>query len=87
MDDVLSSRRPGDGGHGKADARRTEALFGLSEGEDADLRRLTVLMAMGQLAPSVVARYEDLRDRDRRAKVRSITVSNSHFVPAPRESD
>jgi len=42
----------------------------LTRDEDADLRRLHVLALFGELAPDAAARFEELRQRDRRSEIR-----------------
>jgi hypothetical protein len=60
---------------------------GLSADEDADLRRLSVLRTMGELSPGVVARFDELKGRDRRAAVRPVLGGPAILLPLPRDGD
>jgi hypothetical protein len=53
---------PGPGNHRAVSAPSAAVL---SEDEDQDLRRLTLLMTMGELSPHLERRYQELRGRGR----------------------
>lgn len=60
---------------------RTRSRGGLSAVEDDELRRLHFLARFGGLTDSLVDRYEQLRRRDRRRRVRD--VEEDDVVPVP----
>ncbi|HET6817372.1 MAG TPA: hypothetical protein VFH66_09140 [Mycobacteriales bacterium] len=47
----------------------------LTQTEDADLRRLQALTRYASSAPLLLARFEELRSRDRRVTVREVSPS------------
>lgn len=53
----------------------------LTRDEDADLRRLNVLALFGELAPDAAARFDELRQRDRRSEIRE---PDDVVIPAQR---
>ena len=55
----------------------------LTRDEDADLRRLNVLALFGELAPDAAARFEELRQRDRRTEIRE---PDDVVIPAQRRT-
>lgn len=62
--------------------------FRLTPEEDAELRRLHVLVQYGGAAPWLVDRYRSLRARDRRTEVRPLDDAElAEVLPAQRARD
>jgi hypothetical protein len=57
---------------------------GLSPAEDAELRRLHYFRRFGHVTEKVLARYTELRNRDRRAMVRD---PEEHFDATPGQAN